>query len=237
MGKNKTSTSNQLERATYASITQGALVLWPAKTHGNLGARHHVPTREEDFANRRPAGLNACAPLVIIIIIIFVINKILRTLESIIVIKRTATRSCRFLSLFKTQTTCFVFNTSFVPCLAFVNQKWAVSGKEWTIKTVDSVGLLFVFQHFHRTACRWVEPVDFNLHWDRRFHEHVRWPQRSHHVRNQRRSLLTTSPRWPGTLLNTKAVHWLTMTARFVSSMFVCWPQTLRSWRPYTLRL
>ena len=68
MGKNKTSTSSQLKRATYASITQGALVLWPAKTHGNLGARHHVPTREEDFANRRPAGLHTCAPLVSCII-------------------------------------------------------------------------------------------------------------------------------------------------------------------------
>ena len=40
MGKNTTSTSSQLKRATYASITQGALVLWPAKTHGNLGARY-----------------------------------------------------------------------------------------------------------------------------------------------------------------------------------------------------
>ena len=33
-------------------------------------------------------------------------------------------------------------------------------------------------------------------------------PSRAH----QRRSLLTTSQQWPGTLLKTKAVHWLTVT-------------------------
>ena len=32
-----------------------------------------------------------------------------------------------------------VFITSFDPCLAFVNRKCGVSGKEWTIKTMDSV--------------------------------------------------------------------------------------------------
>ena len=81
------------------------------------------------------------------------------------------------------------------------------------------------------------------------FHERVRWPQnqktrrqkcyqkRSHHVRNLRRSLLTTSQRWPGTLLKTKAVHWLTVTIRFVSSVFVLWLPTWRSWRRCTFRL
>ena len=80
------------------------------------------------------------------------------------------------------------------------------------------------------------------------FHERVRWPQtqsqktrrrkcyqkRSHHMRNQRRSLLTTSPRWPGTLPKTKVVHWLTVTIRFVSSVFARWLQTLRSWRLFS---
>ena len=40
-----------------------------------------------------------------------------------------------------------VFKTSFDPCLAFVNRKCGVSGKEWRIKTVDSVVLHSVFQH------------------------------------------------------------------------------------------
>ena len=45
MGRNRSSTSSQLERATYASITQGALVLWCAKTHGNLGAGYQQGRR------------------------------------------------------------------------------------------------------------------------------------------------------------------------------------------------
>ena len=40
MGKNTTSTSSLLKKATYASMTHCALVLWPAKTHGNLGGRY-----------------------------------------------------------------------------------------------------------------------------------------------------------------------------------------------------
>ena len=38
-----------------------------------------------------------------------------------------------------------VLKTSFDPCLTFVNRKCGVSGKGWTIKSVDSVVLLSVF--------------------------------------------------------------------------------------------
>ena len=55
-------------------------------------------------------------------------------------------------------------------------------------------------------------------------------------MRNLRRNPLTTSLWWPGTLSKAKVVKWLTVTIRFVSSVFARWVRTKRSWRLCTFR-
>ena len=70
IGKNTTSTSSLLKKS-HICINHAEHTYLFVTRQDAWRSRCMVPTREENFANRRPAGLHTCAPLVLSLSYIF----------------------------------------------------------------------------------------------------------------------------------------------------------------------